>query len=84
MRRALDELYDVPFDFVTSEMVTIWLALMLPIAYYWYCFQKKGVFEPSFLSKYLEEHSMTTSPLDDFEELAKAAGASLYSGTFHF
>ncbi|PBK80553.1 cytochrome P450 [Armillaria gallica] len=60
MRRDLDELYDVPFDFVTTEM-------------------KKGVFEPSFLSKYLEEHSMTTSPLDDFEELAKAAGASLYS-----
>ncbi|KAK0215658.1 cytochrome P450 [Armillaria fumosa] len=61
MRRDLDELYDVPFNFVKAEM-------------------KKGVFEQSFLSKYLEEHSMTTNLLSDFEELAKAAGASLYSG----
>ncbi|KAK0449604.1 cytochrome P450 [Desarmillaria tabescens] len=60
MRHDLDELYDVPFNFVKTEM-------------------GKGTFEQSFLSKYLEEHSTTTIPLDDFEELAKAAGASLYS-----
>ncbi|KAG7446997.1 uncharacterized protein BT62DRAFT_96576 [Guyanagaster necrorhizus] len=62
MRRDLDELYDVPFNFVKTEM-------------------KKGIFEQSFLSQYLEEPSLTNNPLDDFGELAKAAGASLYSET---
>ncbi|KAK0482393.1 cytochrome P450 [Armillaria novae-zelandiae] len=61
MRRDLDELYDVPFNFVKAET-------------------KRGIFEQSFLSKYLEEHSMANDPLGNFEELAKAAGASLYSG----
>ncbi|KAK0204195.1 cytochrome P450 [Desarmillaria ectypa] len=57
MRHDLDELYDVPFDFVKNEM-------------------KKGIFEQSFLSKYLEEYPMTAIPLDDFENFAKAARVS--------
>ncbi|KAF8911741.1 cytochrome P450 [Mucidula mucida] len=40
----------------------------------------KGTFQPSFLSSYLEENKNATSPVPGYEELAKAAGASLYSG----
>lgn len=76
MRADLEELYDVPFNYVLSEMVsstqvqeTEWRPTNNK--------QAKGPFIPSFTSKYLEENPNSE---DTQREFVKAAAASLYSG----
>ncbi|KIY64740.1 cytochrome P450 [Cylindrobasidium torrendii FP15055 ss-10] len=67
MREVLDELYNVPFDYVKAQIYS-------------------RSFQPSFISSYLLENTHDAKgqrsliPTDEVEQIAKAAGASLYSG----
>ena len=82
MRADLVELYDVPFDYVKSQMVS--KSHMQWEDFKVYCcstLQSLDNFEPSFTSRYITENEPLSSPESDF---IKAAAASLYSGQLFF
>lgn len=75
MREDLERLYNVPFDFVKSQMVGV--STPVRTGTDTPAHQASGSFIPSFTSRYISENE---APSVEQRELVKAAAASLYSG----